>query len=30
MIRYKTIIFKWSDVQQSDLNDRCKTFRFKW
>jgi hypothetical protein len=30
MIRYKIIRFKWSDVQQSDLNDRCKTIRFKW
>ena len=41
MIRCTTIRFKWSDVQQSDLNDqmynnrwfkqiRCTTIRFKW
>ena len=40
MIRCTTIRFKWSDVQQSDLNDqmynnqiymiRYTTIRFKW
>ena len=31
MIRCTTIRFKWSDVQQSDLNDKMyKQSDFKW
>ena len=30
MIRCTTIRYKWSDVQQSYLNDKMYKIRFKW